>query len=143
LEHGIANKLIQVHLLKLFDNVKDFTFARGNKIVTALASSEGEGFSLRTHAPVDGPVETWMTGAETEMRASLRAITKEGVFKYASTPRLRWVEEHLGMVAVVGSQIWWYDTQEHKWKFVTTGRLAGRGKRRIRSVECELAISTQ
>lgn len=48
-----------------------------------------------------------MTGAEDEMRRSLHAITKEGVFKYASQPRLTWVEEQLGMVAVAGSQIWW------------------------------------
>ena len=51
--------------------------------------------------------EVWMTGAEEEMRRSLHAITKEGVFKYASRPRLTWVEEQMGMVAVAGSQIWW------------------------------------
>lgn len=98
---------IRVHLLKLFDNVKDMGFVRNNKQINYLGSSEGEGFYLRDAAPVDGPVEVWMTGAEDEMRRSLHAIAKEGVFKYASQPRLTWVEEQMGMVAVAGSQIWW------------------------------------
>jgi dynein heavy chain len=53
---------IKVHLLKLFDNVKDFGFIRNNKFVNFFGSSEGEGFYLRTNAPIEGAVETWMTG---------------------------------------------------------------------------------
>jgi len=49
-----------------------------------------------------------MTGAEDEMRRSLHAVTKEGVFKYASQPRLTWVRRAAqACVAVAGSQIWW------------------------------------
>ena len=104
---------IRVHLLKLFDNVKDFGFVKQNKQVNYLGSSEGEGFYLRDAAPVEGPVEVWMTGAEDEMRRSLHAITKEGVFKYASQPRLTWIEEQMGMVACAGSQIWWtWETED-------------------------------
>ena len=83
---------IQVHLLKLFDNVKEFTFGRNNKIVEAMTSSEKESFSLVTPAVVDGPVEVWMTSCEDEMHVSLRDITKEGVFIYAQHDRCEWLK---------------------------------------------------
>ncbi|GLE04239.1 hypothetical protein PINS_up013150 [Pythium insidiosum] len=98
---------IQVHMLKLFDNVKLLTFVRNNKNVNAMESAEGEGFTFRTLATVEGPVENWMTGVEDEMRATLHIIAKEGVFRYASMGRTAWLEEVLGMVGLVGSQIWW------------------------------------
>lgn len=56
---------------------------------------------------VDGAVEQWMTAVEAEMRSTLRAISREGVFHYAKTPRLQWVDDNVGMVALVGTQIWW------------------------------------
>lgn len=98
---------IQVHMLKLFDNVKTLTFVRNNKNVSAMESSEGEGFNFRTLSNVEGPVESWMTGVEDEMRATLQKIAKEGVFQYARMDRTTWLEEVMGMVGLVGSQIWW------------------------------------
>ncbi|CAK4656794.1 hypothetical protein LEN26_006663 [Aphanomyces euteiches] len=98
---------IQVHMLKLFDNVKLLSFARNNRQVVAMESSEGEGFTFRTASVVEGPVETWMTGVEDEMRVTLQVIAKEGVYHYARTPRTQWLSDVLGMVGLVGSQIWW------------------------------------
>lgn len=43
-----------------------------------MTSSEGEGFVFRTVVPVEGPVESWMTGVEAEMRRTLSTIMKEG-----------------------------------------------------------------
>jgi dynein heavy chain len=110
---------IQVHLLKLFDNVKAFglktiTTPGGAKVaVCEMGSSEGERFETRSPSVAEGPVEAWMTAAESEMKSSLRLITKEGVFKYASTPRTAWIAEVLGMVAVAGSQTWWtWETED-------------------------------
>ena len=104
---------IQVHMLKLFDNVKLLGFSRGNKTITRMESAEGEGFDVRTPAPVEGPVETWMTGVEAEMKASLHQICKEGVFHYGRTERLKWIESVLGMVSLLGSQIWWtWETED-------------------------------
>jgi hypothetical protein len=57
--------------------------------------------------PIEGPVETWMTACEDEMHSSLQLITKEGVFVYAQHPRTEWLKIVLGMVGLVGSQIWW------------------------------------
>ncbi|KAL4108550.1 hypothetical protein PRIC1_000265 [Phytophthora ramorum] len=98
---------IQIHMLKLFDNVKLLSFVRNNKSVGAMESAEGEGFQFRTLSAVEGPVESWMTGVEDEMRATLQRIAKEGVFQYANMDRTKWLEDVLGMVSLVGSQIWW------------------------------------
>jgi dynein heavy chain len=104
---------IRVHLLKLFDNVKDFTFGRGGKAITGMGSSEGESFTLVNPSPVEGAVEVWMTQAEGAMRSSLQAISKEGVFSYAHASRLDWIAEQLGMVVCAGSQIWWtWETED-------------------------------
>jgi dynein heavy chain len=48
-----------------------------------------------------------MTLVEEEMKKSLRSITKEGVFHYAKSERAQWLKNVLGMVSLVGSQIWW------------------------------------
>ena len=98
---------VQEHLLKLYDNCALFRFGRGNKTVTGMESSEGESYELRTPATTEGPVEVWMLGVEQEMRASLHTIAKEGVFYYATTKRTQWIQQNLGMVTLVGSQIWW------------------------------------
>lgn len=97
----------QVHLLKLFDNVKSLSFGRSSKQVLGMGSSEGETFLLRELVPVEGPVEVWMTAVETEMCNSLRSITKEGVYRYAHEERQGWITSVLSMVSLVGSQIWW------------------------------------
>ena len=48
-----------------------------------------------------------MTRVDTEMKKTLHRITKESTFKYGSQERIAWVVENLGMVAIVGTQIWW------------------------------------
>jgi dynein heavy chain len=112
---------IQNHLLKLFDNVQQLQLGRSKKIVEGMSSVEKEGFSLRTPSAIDGPVETWMTGVETEMHHSLKDITKEGVFQYAQNNRLEWLKLVLGMVGLVGSQIWWTWEVEDTFRQVLNG----------------------
>ncbi|MCL4419561.1 dynein heavy chain domain-containing protein, partial [Patescibacteria group bacterium] len=114
---------IQVHLLKLFDNVKEMQFARGNKFVEGMSSVEKEGFVCRTQVQIDGPVESWMTACEDEMHKSLKEITKEGVFIYAQHDRTEWLKLVLGMVGLVGSQIWW------TWEVEDTFRQAKEGNK--------------
>jgi dynein heavy chain len=99
---------IQVHMLKLFDNVKTLEFSRNKKNVVGMQSAEGERYDLiETGAAIEGPVETWMTTVEQQMVISLRQITKEGVYAYAHENRNDWLKSKLGMVGLVGSQIWW------------------------------------
>lgn len=112
---------IQVHLLKLFDNVKEMQFGRNNKVVEGMSSVEEEGFACRSVIPIEGPVETWMTACEDEMHSSLQLITKEGVFVYAQHPRTEWLKIVLGMVGLVGSQIWWTWEVEDTFRQVAVG----------------------
>jgi dynein heavy chain, axonemal len=95
----------QVHLLKLFDNVKALAFTRNGRTVTGMSSSEGESFELATTVTAEGPVEVWMTAIEQEMFRSLKGITKEGIFRYAKEPRADWIASVLGMVSLAGSQV--------------------------------------
>ena len=46
---------IQVHLLKLFDNVKEMQFGRNNKIVEGMSSVETEGCVCRAPVPIEVP----------------------------------------------------------------------------------------
>lgn len=112
---------IQVHLLKLFDNVKSMQFGRSNKVIEGMTSSEKESYQMRTPSTVEGAVESWMTAAEDEMHASLHTITKEGVFQYASHERTEWLKMVLGMVGLVGSQIWWTWEVEDTFRQVLEG----------------------
>jgi len=98
---------IQVHMLKLFDNTKFLKFGRGANTVIGMGSNENEEFSFTNPTAIEGPVEIWMTSVESEMRESLHRISKEGVFYYAKSNRVDWVDQNLGMVGLLGSQIWW------------------------------------
>ena len=98
---------VQEHMLKLFDNCAKLNFARGNKNVMGMTSSEGEKFDYRSVVSAEGPVETWMTAVEDQMKKTLYEIAKEAVFYYAETERTKWIRENLGMMTLLGSQVWW------------------------------------
>jgi dynein heavy chain len=114
---------IQIHLLKLFDNVKFFKFGKNNGTVDGMQEGGGakEAFGLRTPASTEGAVENWMSGVEDEMKASLQQISKEGVFSYAKSKRTEWLEDNLGMVVLVGTQIWWTWEVEDVFREVISG----------------------
>lgn len=48
-----------------------------------------------------------MTDLDEEMQRTLHQITKEATFHLSSKERIPWVLENLGMVAIVGAQVWW------------------------------------
>ena len=100
---------IQVHMLKLFDNVKELKFDRGAKKILGMTASEKESFTLDPSSPVEGPVENWMGLVEQAMKDSLQIITKAGVYNYAQTARGSWIldPDVLGMVTLAGSLVWW------------------------------------
>ena len=112
---------IQIHMLKLFTNVKTLGFARANKQIVSMGSSKNEIMEYKDGVIVSGGVEEWMTLVEAEMKASLRLITKEGTFSYAGTNRVDWVDSQLGMVGLCGSQIWWTWETEDAFRKVALG----------------------
>ena len=101
--------LVQEHMLKLFDNCAKLIFGPNNESIIGLMSSEGESFELSEPVQVLGlPVEVWMKKVESAMRTTLREMCKKGIRRYANAAsRTKWILEELGMVALVGSQIWW------------------------------------
>jgi len=116
---------VQEHMLKLFDNSAKLLFARGNKVVKGLESSEGESFEFRTTVSTDGAVESWMTNIQAEMRVTLRTILKENVFSYPKEDRITWLHANLGMNAITGSQIWWAWEVENSFAQVRKGNKYG------------------
>lgn len=76
-----------------------------------------------------------MTSAEAAMVDSLRQITKAGVYYYAFNERTEWLRKSdtLGMVSLLGSQIWW------TWEVEDAFRLVAQGtKLAIKSFEAKL-----
>jgi len=73
--------------------------------IYGMRSSEGESFEFKAPVVADGPVETWMTKVEGEMRRTLHDIMKEGVFYYAQMERVKFVMKYLGMVAITGNVV--------------------------------------
>jgi len=114
--------MIQVHMLKLFDNVKKLGFGRGDKSIISMESVEKEGFKCVNNVLIEGAVEVWMTQVEREMNQSLWYICKESVFNYAKTDRVDWIcGETLGMNTICGSQIWWTWEVEDVFRRVAKG----------------------
>jgi len=96
---------VQPHMLKLFDNCKELKLNR--KLVLGMESDESEKFNFKEVQKAEKPVEGWMGKVDEEMQSTLKKITKESVFHYANKERTQWVLDNLGMVAIVGTQIWW------------------------------------
>lgn len=96
---------VQVQLIKLFDNCKNLLFEK--KLIIGMGSDEAEEYNFTEPFKPEGSVENWMTVLEETMITTLRNKTKEGVYMYAKKDRVTWIEENLGMIVIVGCQIWW------------------------------------
>jgi dynein heavy chain len=100
-------KNIQQHLLKLFDNCKVITFGKGDKQINGMISDEDESYDFETPTKPEGAVEDWMNKIDEEMKRTLHALCKKATFHYAKEERTTWILNNIGMVSVVGTQIWW------------------------------------
>jgi len=78
-----------------------------DKSISGMVSDEGESYQLCENLKPEGAVESWMTSVDNLMQKTLRKITKEGVFMCAKMERIKWIEKYIGMVVIVGAQIWW------------------------------------
>jgi dynein heavy chain, axonemal len=114
-------KAIQGFLLSLFDNCKKLVFGKGDKQMVGMVSDEGEEYEFVTPVKPEGNVEDWMNKTDDEMKASLLTITKIAVFNYAKSDRVEWIGQQIGMVALVGTQIWWTFAVEDVFRRVATG----------------------
>ena len=72
-----------------------------------MVSEEGEDFEFEIPVKPENNIEEWMFRVEDEMKRTLHVHAKKGVFHYAKEERIDWIKQQLGMIALVGSQIWW------------------------------------
>lgn len=94
-------------MLKLYDNNKELTFAQGNKIITHMTSDEDEKYQFETPVKPEGKIEDWMCRIDDEMKKTLCTFVKRAVFNYAKADRMEWIKKEIGMICIVGTQIWW------------------------------------
>ena len=97
------------------------TFAQGGKIIIEMTSDEGEKYFFETPVKPEGTVEQYMNKVDDEMKKSLHVITKRAVYGYAKEDRIPWISKQLGMVALVGTQIWWTFSVEDVFRRVSSG----------------------
>jgi dynein heavy chain len=131
---------VQRFMLSLFDNCKKLLFGKGDKFMIGMTSDEGEEYEFETPVKPDGNVEDWMNKVDDEMKDTLHTITKKAAYHYAKTERIEWIKDRevscqdftssrgegkergtIGMVAVVGTQIWWTFSVEDVFVRVSKG----------------------
>lgn len=86
-----------------------------------MISDEGEKYDFETPTKPEGPVEDWMNKIDAEMKKTLHTIVKKSVFYYAKEERMEWIKNQIGMVALVGTQIWWTFQVEDVFRRVKEG----------------------
>ena len=72
-----------------------------------MVSEEGEDYEFEIPVKPENNIEEWMFRVEDEMKRTLHVHAKKGVFHYAKEDRIDWIRQQLGMIVLVGSQIWW------------------------------------
>ncbi|GKT16506.1 Dynein-1-alpha heavy chain, flagellar inner arm I1 complex, partial [Aduncisulcus paluster] len=113
---------VQPHMSKLYLNTARILMEGNNKVV-GMESAEKETFPFASPVMTEGAVEVWMGEVEKEMRKSLHAITKKGVYEYAHCEYIEWLFSQLGMVGLAGDQIWWTWEVEDAFKQVSKGNV--------------------
>jgi dynein heavy chain len=96
-------------------------FGKGDKFMIGMVSDEGEEYSFEAPVKPEGNVEDWMGRVDAEMQESLQTITKRAVFYYAKEERIPWIKDQIGMVALLGTQIWWTFSVEDVFRRVAKG----------------------
>lgn len=72
-----------------------------------MTSDEGEEWEFEVPVKPEGSVEDWMNKVDDEMKSSLTLMAKKATFNYAKTDRIEWICDQIGMIALLGTQIWW------------------------------------
>ena len=112
---------IQKFMLSLFDNCKRLNFTNNNKIIEGMTSDEGEKFEYVFKVKPEGKIEEWMNVVNDEMKNTLEVIAKGAVWEYARSDRIDWIKKQIGMIALVGTQIWWTFAVEDVFERVKKG----------------------
>ena len=104
---------VQAHMKKCFDNIKMLEILPagkdGRRVNEAIGmhSSEKEYVPWINPLPLEGAVETWLTGVETSMRAVLKRVLLQCLQAQKTNKRDKWVASFPGQVTITASQITW------------------------------------
>ncbi|CAD7947894.1 unnamed protein product [Amoebophrya sp. A25] len=115
---------IQPHMIKLFDNCKELNFPRV-KTVAGMWSEEGEYLTFHETVAAEGAIEDWLNRVDFQMQETLMRLSKDAVWHYASEERVLWLQRYVGMVAILGTQIWWTWLVEDAFRKVAEGDKSG------------------
>lgn len=72
-----------------------------------MTSDEDEKYPFETPVKPEGKIEDWMCRIDDEMKKTLLINAKRATFNYAKQDRIEWISKEIGMIAIVGTQIWW------------------------------------
>ena len=101
---------IQIHLRKLFDNIKSLRLVT-KKIVLAngIISHENEEINLISPLALQGNVENWLRELETKMQLSVREYLKNclAALKLQLNKREKWIKDWPSQACVTASEIEW------------------------------------
>ncbi|KAL2642110.1 hypothetical protein R1flu_009697 [Riccia fluitans] len=100
---------VQPFLKKIFEGIHRIEFTP-NLFIVAMLSEEGERVEFDTIVnpkAAQGAVEKWFTQVEATMKTSLRYVTSRSFKAYAVKPRVDWLLDWPGQVAICVSQMHW------------------------------------
>ena len=103
-------ELVQVHLKKLFDNIKSLRLVTKKTILaTGILSHENEEINLLATFSLEGNVENWLRELETKMQITVREYLKNSLaaLKLQLNKREKWIKEWPSQCCVTASEIEW------------------------------------
>jgi dynein heavy chain len=103
-------ELIQIHLKKLFDNIKNLRLLTKKTILAnGIFSNENEEINLISTLSLEGNVEIWLRELETKMQITVREYLKNclAALKLQSTKREKWIKDWPSQCCVTASEIEW------------------------------------
>lgn len=102
--------LIQTHLKKLFDNIKNLRLISKKTILAnGIISQEDEELTFASNFVLEGNVESWLKELEIKMRQTVREYLKNslGALKNQTTKRDKWLKDWPSQCCVTASEIEW------------------------------------
>jgi len=103
-------ELIQIHLKKLFDNIKNLRLLTKKTIIAnGIFSNENEEINLISTLSLEGNVENWLKELEIQMQITVREYLKNclSALKLQLTKREKWIKEWPSQSCITASEIEW------------------------------------
>ncbi|UJR33040.1 hypothetical protein I4U23_020499 [Adineta vaga] len=102
--------LIQIHLKKLFENIKSLRLLIKKTILAnGIISNENEEINLLATLSLEGNVELWLKDLETKMQITVREYLKNclSALKLQGSKREKWIKDWPSQSCVTASEIEW------------------------------------